>query len=88
MINLLLAIAILVLATFTAVRGVRSPIAGLIDAGFTVLVVFLLARGMSWNTDLPIFVWWLLALWGAPLVGFQAARVAARPQSAGERRTG
>lgn len=88
MINLLLAIAILALATFTAVRGVRSPIAGLIDAGFTVLVVFLLARGMSWNTDLPIFVWWLLALWGAALVGFQAARVAARPQSAGKRRTG
>lgn len=88
MINLLLTIAILALATFTAVRGVRSPVAGLIDAGFTVLVVFLLARRMSWNTDLPIFVWWLLALWGAALVGFQAARVAARPQSAGERRTG
>lgn len=88
MINLLLAIAILALATFIAVRGVRSAIAGLIDAGFTVLVVFLLARGMSWNTDLPISVWWLLALWGAALVGFQAARVAARPQSAGERRTG
>lgn len=88
MINLLLAIAILALATFTAVRGVRSPIAGLIDAGCTVLVVFLLARGMSWNTYLPVFVWWLLALWGAALVGFQAARVAARPQSAGERRTG
>ncbi|WP_297850441.1 hypothetical protein [uncultured Corynebacterium sp.] len=88
MINLLLAIAILVHATFIAVRGVRSPVAGLIDAGFTVLVVFLLARGMSWNTHLPIFAWWLLALWGAALVGFQAARVAARPQSTGERRPG
>jgi len=87
MINLLLTIVILALATFTAVRGVRSPIVGLIDAVFTVLIVFLLARGMSWNTDLPVFVWWLLALWGAALVGFQAARVVARPQHAGERRT-
>lgn len=88
MINLLLAIAILVHATFTAVRGVRSPIVGLIDAVLTVLIVFLLARGMSWNTHLPIFAWWLLALWGAALVGFQAARVAAHPQSTGERRSG
>ena len=88
MISLVLTIVILALATFTAVRGVRSPIVGLIDAVFTVLIVFLLARGMSWNTDLPVFVWWLLALWGAALVGFQAARVAARPQSTGERRTG
>lgn len=87
MINLVLTIVILALATFTAVRGVRSPIVGLIDAVFTVLIVFLLARGMSWNTDLPVFVWWLLALWGAALVGFQAARVGARPQSPGERRT-
>ncbi|MCT1452499.1 hypothetical protein M3G18_06195 [Corynebacterium sp. p3-SID1145] len=88
MINLVLTIVILALATFTAVRGVRSPIVGLIDAVFTVLIVFLLARGMSWNTDLPVFVWWLLALWGAALVGFQAARVVARPQSPGERRAG
>ena len=88
MISLVLTIVILALATFTAVRGVRSPIVGLIDAVFTVLIVFLLARGMSWNTDLPVFVWWLLALWGAALVGFQAARVVARPQSAGERRAG
>ena len=87
MINLVLTIVILALATFTAVRGVRSPIVGLIDAVFTVLIVFLLARGMSWNTDLPVFVWWLLALWGAALVGFHAARVVARPQSPGERRT-
>lgn len=88
MINLLLTLAILALATFTAVRGVRSPTVGLIDAVFTVFVVFLLAHGISWNTYLPVFVWWLLALWGAALVGFQAARVAARSQSTGERRTG
>nr|VDG63854.1 Uncharacterised protein [Streptococcus thermophilus] len=77
MINLILAVVILAFATFSVSRR-KSSSTGLLSSLFSVLVVYLLARGVNWNGDAPVFVWWLLAAWSAVLVGMQASRLGDR----------
>lgn len=77
MINMILAVVILAFATFT-VRQRKRPLRGLLSILFSVLIVFLLARGVNWNGGVPVFAWWLLAAWSAALVGIQTSRLGNR----------
>ena len=52
----------------------RSRVIPLLTMISVILVVCLLARRASWNVDVPVFIWWLLAAWSAVLVGIQASR--------------
>lgn len=88
MISLIVLVAILASATYAAARPKTNQLSGLIGALFTAVVLVLVARGMSWNEGLPVFVWWLLAAWAAALVGMQAARTLTLHRSRAAARTG
>ncbi len=81
MINLILALVVLAHGTHVAVRPSTTQPTGLIDALVTALALFFLSSGMSWNSGLPVFVWWLLAAWSAAIVGIQASRFSSREES-------
>lgn len=78
MISLFILVVILARGTYVAFRPKTSRVLGLVDAAFSALIVVLVARTMSWNDGLPVFVWWLLAAWAAALVGIQTSRLLAK----------
>lgn len=65
----------LIYETFRAVRPTKRPGAALVNALLTAVVVWFVGSGMNWNGQFPMWLWWIIALWAAALVGIRAARL-------------
>ena len=75
MIALVMILLLLASATFSAVRKTKGPIYALVNAVISAAVVWMLAFGVNWNGQFPIWLWWAIAVWAAALVGLSAARL-------------
>ena len=64
----------LIYETVRAVRSTKRPGAALVNAVLTAVVVWFVGASMNWNGQFPMWVWWIIALWTAALVGIRAAR--------------
>lgn len=64
----------LIYETVRAVRPTKRPGAALVNALLTAVVVWFVGSSMNWNGQFPMWLWWIIALWTAALVGIRAAR--------------
>lgn len=80
MIALVIILLLLASESFKARRTTHGTVKATVSAVITAFVVWLVALGMDWNGQFPIWLWWAFAIWAAALVGLNAARLMrARP---------
>lgn len=75
MIPLAIIAFMLIFDTVRAVRTTKKPGVALVNTVFIAVVVWFVGASMNWNGQLPMWLWWIIALWAAALVGIRAARL-------------
>ena len=75
MIPLAIIAFLLIIDTVRTVRTTNKPGVALVNTVFTAVVVWFVGASMNWNGQFPMWLWWIIALWAAALVGIRAARL-------------